>query len=182
MRGFCLNPMPLGITIERKSKCYRRRKPGHLPGRSLVFPYFEQIRLTFCLSCTDDCEMMKMNLDEHQAAISWKALACVASPIRSTSYSDINGHTGRTCKRIIYLDYIHFVHIQPSSSTLTIHYTSHHLSKSGTQQLAVHTFMYQIKMKIQCMSCMQIYICVIANLFNDIDVHIKNSQRSRTCL
>ena len=25
-----------GTTIEGKSKCYRRRKPGHLPGRSLV--------------------------------------------------------------------------------------------------------------------------------------------------
>ena len=36
MTGFCLNPMPLGTTIEGKSKCYRRRKPGHLPGRSLV--------------------------------------------------------------------------------------------------------------------------------------------------
>ena len=39
MTGFCLNPMSLGTTIEGKSKCYRRRKPGHLPGRSLVNLY-----------------------------------------------------------------------------------------------------------------------------------------------
>ena len=32
----CLNQMPLATTIEGKSKCYRRRKPRHLPGRSLV--------------------------------------------------------------------------------------------------------------------------------------------------
>ena len=40
MTGFCLNQMPLGNTIEGKSNCYGRRKPGHLLGRSLVYNIF----------------------------------------------------------------------------------------------------------------------------------------------